>query len=183
MDYRSLTFSIGTVILMTLTGCMNRYTTKYGAYRPEKAKFTIRKDIEDLRSLDTIPFIIKYAYQTYTSTSDGLLYRDIILFSEDGRFSAVPEKVNQKSETVLIKEDPWLSATQVGFYSQNNDTIEVEYFTNFQGGEYHSFIGSFDADESMRVIYYYQGTGKYKPRINMPYRKKFDKIDNVRQGW
>lgn len=159
---------------------MSRYKTRYGLYRPEKPKFTIEPNVKDLKGFDSASFDVRMAYQTYTENYDGLLYRDVMLFSEDGRFCAVPMKEQAKSEFLSIERNPWLIAEQVGFYTLLNDTLKVEYFTNFQGGQYHTFKGVVsDNGKTLRVFEYYQGLGRHKVEINKPHRSKLGRISQV----
>ena len=126
-----------------------------------------------------MPFDVQMGYQTYTENYDGLLYRDVMLFSEDGRFCAIPMIDEAKSELLYVDRNPWLIADQVGFYILLNDTLKVEYFTNFQGGQYHSFTGVIDESGTLRIYEYYQGLGRHKVEINKPHRSKLSRVKKV----
>ncbi|KFD38119.1 hypothetical protein AT05_11770 [Schleiferia thermophila str. Yellowstone] len=158
---------------------MNRYQTVYGVYRPEKPKFTIQSNIISLKELDTTLFNVKMAYHTYLKNYDGLLLRDVMLFSDDGRFCSFMMSEETRIESLIIEENPWLMADEVGFYVIQNDTVMVEYFTNFQGGQYHTFKGVISNEEGLRIFEYYQGLGRFKAKINKPYRAFLNPIEEV----
>ncbi len=168
---------IAAVTILTLTlGCTSRYLTEYDQYRPKKAKFTIGSNSSNLARFDSIPFVIIKAYNTYTLNYDSLWYHDIMLFSDDGRFSSSGSLQNERRQIVEIDRKPWISSETVGFYQLFNDTIMVEYFTNFQGGQYHTFMGSIENNGDLKIFKYYQGVGRFKVQINRVHRNKLSEI-------
>jgi hypothetical protein len=167
-------------LLVIVSGCMSRYKTTYGEYRPEKPRFTLYPN-RSIKQLDSERFNIKLAFDTILRTVPGPYYRDVLLFSNDYRFAAIGEtQASQVKSNLILEVDPWLTAYQVGFYTLQNDTLKVEYFTNFQGGQYHTFKGVVsDSGKTLRVFEYYQGLGRHKVEINKPHRSKLGQISQV----
>lgn len=159
---------------------MNRYQTSYGEYRPENPKFTLYPD-RALKQFQSQEFNIAFAFDTILPSVPGPYYRDILLFSKDLRFAAIARtESDQNKDPLVITADPWLTAYQVGFYKLQNDTLKVEYFTNFQGGQYHTFKGLLgDNGKTLRIFQYHQGLGRDRDKMNAPHRSKLGRISQV----
>lgn len=159
---------------------MSRYQTTYGEYRPENPRFTIFPD-RTVKEFDSIEFKIAFAFDTILPVEPGPYLRDILLFSEDQRFASIAmEELDRNKDPLIVNEDPWLIASQVGFYTLQNNIIKVEYFTNFQGGQYYTFKGVIsDNGKTLRIYEYYQGVGRHNASVNRPYRLKLGRISQV----
>lgn len=161
-------------------GCMSRYQTSYGEYRPENPKFTLYPD-RTVKQFDSTQFKIAFAFDTILATVPGPYLRDVLLFSEDQRFASIAKRqLDQNRDPLIFSEDPWLIAYQVGFYTLQNNIIKVEYFTNFQGGQYHTFIGVISENgKTLRIFQHYQGLGKNRDKMNAPHRSKLRRISQA----
>jgi len=177
MDYFKYLIFISVSLLTLSCGLQLKYQNPMGLNRPKNPKYTIC-DIDDLASLDTIPFIVSSVYENYIYASDDEVIRDLFVFSTDGRFANISLNVEEPSATVKFKEDPWLTAYQVGFYEVKGDTINLEYFANFSWGTYYTMTGVVEKDE-LNIVGTWQGLGKTKIIANMPYRKHFKKVAHV----
>ena len=176
MNYLACRFhstSVLLIIIFVSGGCMSRYQNSYGEYRPENPKFTLYSD-STIKQFESEEFSIAFAFDTILPSVPGPYYRDVLLFSEDQRFAAIAWlESDQYRDTLVISTDPWLMAHQVGFYTLQNDTLKVEYFTNFQGGQYHIFQGVVsDNGKILRIFEYYQGLRRFKAEMNVPHRSK-----------
>lgn len=161
-------------------GCMSRYQTSYGEYRPENPKFKMFPN-RTIKQLESEKFEIVFAFDTVLPSVPGPYYRDILLFSKDQRFAAIAMIESERNRVpLIISDDPWLTAYQVGFFALHNDTVEVEYFTNFQGGQYHTFKGVLsDNGKTLNIFQHYQGLGKVRNKMNAPHRAKLKRVRQV----
>lgn len=169
-------FSVGLYFLVT--GCASKYQNQLGKYRPSNPKYTISNEVESLSSLDTVPFEVLYAFETYSENYDGRLVRDVIIFSSDGRFTTIPLDVDEPADNLVLNRDPWLAGEQVGFYKIKGDTVLIEYFANFSWGIYYTMEGVFEGS-TLGITGAWQGVGRWKKETNMPYRKRFTRIEKV----
>lgn len=163
---------------------MSRYQTSYGEHRPEHPKFTLYPN-KTVKQFESEEFNIAFAFDTILPSVPGPYYRDILLFSKDHRFAAIARtESDQNRDLLVICADPWLIAYQVGFYKLQDDTLKVEYFTNFQGGQYHTFQGVLcDNGKTLRIFQHHQGLGSNKEKMNVPHRAKLERISQVVVGY
>ena len=154
------------LILFASAGCTQNNWISQDAVRPKKAKFRILKEpFIGHKSIDN-----NYLYFSIKQkpVSDGYLV-DAVGFYEDGRFigntflkTELPARVSSQNS--------WETANNVGYYTTKEQTVEVECFQPYGGGEYERRKGIIKTDT---IIFFEKFLGWRETRYDTLVKSKF----------
>lgn len=120
-----------------LLGCKKTwYINETGEVRPLNPEFLIKPNIEDIKILDTVPFVIKEVYAFHFADEDQPVVEFITVFSTDGRVASYVDSSKFIGDKLVILPNLWHESPSVGFYSEKGDTIYLEYYLHKGFGEY-----------------------------------------------
>ena len=157
-----------------LFGCKKTwYINDVGQVRPLNPEFLIKPNIPDVKTLDTVAFVVKEVYAFYDKVEEQPPVEFITVLSTDNRVCSYIDSSKFIDDKLVLPKDLWQEAPSVGYYKQAGDTVLLEYYIHRGLGEYiekHCIVT--DSELIVYKVLVGKGKSKYKIRpVPSIYRK------------
>ena len=124
------------LILIIVAGCSRGIWVTQNAYRPKHPNFSILKELkEPYSSNELIDYNSLYISTKGFVNYDGNIVLGYMGFYNDGRM-IVDNTWKNEMHQILNKRNSYETASSIGYYIINRNTIRMEYFLPGDGGHY-----------------------------------------------